>query len=234
MTQVRLISTLQADDVKAALRGLAPKVQERVVKKGMRRGMKPMQEALRQAWRSANYRGKDTHRRAIAAATLTDARRSGRGTEIVGKVGVMYGRKGGATAKGRQRIWHLLEGGFRRFNQGSAYANFSKGSQSDRAGYRKFVTENRKSIMAEGLPKQMRSDALRAMYADARTKFSIYVSERETRKESRSKSQIAMMLGSYRSKMVVRFMLFATMRKVRDEVLEAARAALLGGGRGNR
>lgn len=235
MNQVKVISTLQSDEVRRALRGLAPKVQERILKKGMRRGMQPMRDALRQAWRAANYRGKDTHRKAIASATLIDARRTGRGTEIQGRVGVMYGRKGGAAAKGRQKIWHLLEKGFSRFDNRSAYTNYSAAARSDRDGYRKFVKDNRAAIMSEGLPKQMRSDALRAMYADARTKFSIFTGERASRKTERAKSGRARMPGAFISYKVMVRKWRETMMRVREEIIDAAREALREGGRrGNR
>lgn len=171
MTQVRIISTLQADDVKAALRGLAPKVQERVLRKGMRKGLKPLQDALRAGWRSAPYRGRPTHRRAIAAATQVDVRRAGKPGELQGRVGVMYGRKGGARAAGRQRVWHLLENGHR---------------------------------LMSG------------------------------RRSEKSRKVVGFVAGAFRSQKIVRSMIGSTMRRVRDEVLDAARAALRGGGRGNR
>lgn len=234
MTAVKVTSTLRADDVKRALRGLPAKVQERVLRKGMRRGMKPMQDALRRAWTAAPYKGKPTHRKAIAAATLVDARRSGRGTEIVGRTGVMYGRKGGARAKGRQRVWHLLENGFRRFVGSNAYRPYSAAASADRDGYRKFVRENRKSIMSEGLPKGMRSDALRAMHADARTKFQAYTGERESRRKQRRSSSATVVQGSHRSMIVVRSRMRETLQRVREEIIAAARDALRGVRRGNR
>lgn len=226
MNDVRVISTLQSDQVQKVLRNLPSRVQQRVLRKGMRRGMKPMQDALRRAWRSANYRGKPTHRQAIAAATLVDARRSGRGTEIVGRTGVMYGRKGGAAAKGRQRVWHLLENGFRRYASKSAYRRYSPAASAERDGYRKFVAENRKSIMGEKLPKLMRNEALRSMYADARTKFGTFSGERAARAVERKNYTTTVQVGSFRSRSVVRSRMAETMARVRDEIIAAAKEAL--------
>ena len=234
MTRTTIKAELRADEMKRALRGLAPKVQQSVLRKGMRRGLMPLRDRLRTEWRSAFYRGRPTHRRAIAAATQIDVRRAGPASAgaVQGRVGVMYGAKGGATAKGRQRIWHLLEGGFRRYTNRKAYANLSKGVQADRDGYRQFVRANRKAIMAEGLPKLMRADAMRSMYAAARQSFPAFVAERTARAKAREQSSRSFIPGSFRSRGVVRATMKDAMRRVRDEVISAAREALAGGGRG--
>ena len=232
MTPTKIKAELRADDLKAALRGLPARIQQSVLKKGMRRGLTPIRERLRSEWRAAMYRGKPTHRRAIAAATLIDVRRSGRSSvpAVTGKVGVMYGAKGGASAKGRQRIWHLLEGGFRMVNRKS-YANYPAGVRSERDGYRQFIKQNRKSIMSEGLPKPMRAEALRSMYAAARASFPAFISERTRRAKAREVGRV-LIPGSFRSRGVVRAMMVNAMQKVREEVIQAAREALAGGRRG--
>jgi hypothetical protein len=112
---VRMRYTVSDTEVRKALAALPSSLSQRVRKKGMRTALRPVREDLRRIWRSANFRGKPTHRRAIADATKIDVRRRGSGSAavIVGEAGVVYGKKGGARAKGRQRIWHLLEDGFR-------------------------------------------------------------------------------------------------------------------------
>lgn len=106
---------LDAKKVERALAALPPKLNERVRKKAIRKAMNPARKALQQLWRSAPYRGKALHRKAIASATKLDVRRRGRGpaAATMFALGVQYGRKGGAAAKGRQRVWHLLERGFK-------------------------------------------------------------------------------------------------------------------------
>ena len=98
------------------LSALPRNLSESVRKKAIRKAFQPYVKTLRQAWRSAMYRGKDTHRKAIAAATkLASPKRMGSGdtATIRAQMGIQYGYKGGAKARGRQRIYHLLEGGFR-------------------------------------------------------------------------------------------------------------------------
>lgn len=108
---------IKVDDakVRAMLATLSPQVNEQVRKKGARNALGPFLKNLRGLWRSAAFRGKPTHRRAIASATRVDIRRKGSGptAPLQIRMGVQYGRKGGARARGRQRIWHLLENGFR-------------------------------------------------------------------------------------------------------------------------
>jgi hypothetical protein len=102
-------------EVRKALAALPGNLSQRVRKKGMRTALAPVREDLRRIWRSASFRGKPTHRRAIANATRIDVRRRGSGSRaiVVGEAGVVYGKKGGSRAAGMQRVWHLLEDGFR-------------------------------------------------------------------------------------------------------------------------
>jgi len=100
----------------AELRDTLAKLPQRMVtnvrKRGMRKPLTKVRADLRALWRKAKFRGKAPHRKAIAAATRIDIRRV-KGNSIRGIVGVQYGKKGGARASGRQRIYHLLESGFK-------------------------------------------------------------------------------------------------------------------------
>lgn len=233
---VKITTELHADELRRVLKNLPPRVQQSVLRKGMRRGLKPLQDALRAEWAAANYRGKPRHRRAIVSAHRTDVRRRGAGNSarVMGRVGVMYGMKGGAAARGRQRVWHLLESGFRRFLNRSAYSNYSIAVRPERDAYRQFIKHNRSSIMAEGLPKQMRREALQQMYAAARVQFGGFSTEREVRRTVRRKSGLSVVVGSNRSKKVVSSRMKDTLRRVRDEIIAAAKAALRRSPYGNR
>lgn len=108
---------MRVDDarLRKVLADLSPTMNERVRKTGSRRAFAPYLKTLKNLWRSESFRGRPLHRRAIASATKVDIRRrgSGPGAPLQMRMGVQYGRKGGAAAKGRQRVWHLLENGFR-------------------------------------------------------------------------------------------------------------------------
>jgi len=108
---------MRVDDAKLrkVLAELSPRMNERVRKTGARRAFAPYLKTLKNLWRSASFRGRPLHRRAIASATKVDIRRKGSTADaaLQMRMGVQYGRKGGAAAKGRQRVWHLLENGFR-------------------------------------------------------------------------------------------------------------------------
>lgn len=104
--------------LQAALAKLPARLNENVRKRAARKVFKPAAIALAQRWLTANFRGPGAkHRLAIAAAHEVDVRRSGPGPQapIRVKVGVRYGRKAkaSATTKGRQKVFHLLESGFR-------------------------------------------------------------------------------------------------------------------------
>lgn len=241
-TQTTITTTLQADDLKAALKRLPANVQQSVLRKGMRRGLKPMEKALQDEWRRARYKGRPLHRYAISFATQSDARRRGSGmtAPIVGRVGVRYGGKGGALAKGRQKIWHLLEAGFARYPRKSgAYKNFSPEVAAERVAYGAAVKAGRTDIFKQKLPKGKKKEAMRAMYAGLREQFPAFVAERQARADSRSKvraiaANMVVKAGAWISKKTVRRMMSQTLQAVRSETLAAAAAALKGGRRGNR
>jgi len=123
--------TVDSAEVRKTMAQLPMKLNESVRKKAIRKVFQPAVKELRQIWRSAPYRGKPIHRRAISSATklLPPKRTAGPGSPISIVVGVQYGRKGGSRAKGRQRIWHLLENGFKHKASGK-FVSGSKRSHS--------------------------------------------------------------------------------------------------------
>jgi hypothetical protein len=108
---------IRVDDerLRQVLAGLSTQMNEKVRKQGARRALTPYLKTLRGLWRAAAFRGKPTHRTAISRATRFDIRRKGSGPSapLAIRMGVQYGKKGGTLAKGRQRVWHLLENGFK-------------------------------------------------------------------------------------------------------------------------
>ncbi len=105
--------TVEDRDVMRTLRALPPKLNEQVRKKSIRAAAKPYIAKLKAAWRAERFGGKGKVRRAIASTTKLDGpKRRGGGNlaPLTFGIGVDYAGKSG---KGRQRIWHLLESGFR-------------------------------------------------------------------------------------------------------------------------
>ena len=107
--------TVDDKALRETLARLPDRLNERARKNGARRALAPFAKSLGRIWASSRYRGKATHRKAIQAAAQMDVRRLGGGplAPLRSQVGIRYGSKGGARAKGRQRVWHLLEAGFR-------------------------------------------------------------------------------------------------------------------------
>lgn len=133
-TNVRFV----VDDrlVREALAKLPARLNERARKNGIRRAVAPHVRALKSIARSAPGKGKKLHRRAIASATKFDVRRSGAGptAPLIARIGVQYGHRGGARARGRQRIFHLLEGGFRHYGRSRRYVNHGKSGRLQGGG----------------------------------------------------------------------------------------------------
>lgn len=180
--------TVDSSSARNALAGLGRQLGERVRKKAIRNALQPVRDDLRKLWKSALFRGKAPHRRAIASATQYDVRR-GRGGTIIAEVGVKYGRAGGKSAKGRQRIWHLLEHGFRHAGSGSsnAYSNVSMELRRSRDERTAWVRAQRKSIferMRGGSfqAKTERRNAMKAMYAQARERWAELASYQDKRR----------------------------------------------------
>jgi hypothetical protein len=113
--------TVDSSSARAVLKGLPRKLSESIRKKAIRAALQPYVKSLRAKWLSAPYRGKNTHRKAIAAATkLASPKRMGSGdtATIRAAIGIQYGTKGGRKADGRQRVYHLLEQGFNHHGAG--------------------------------------------------------------------------------------------------------------------
>ena len=112
---------VESAEAQAALNGLPRLMSESIRKKAIRAALQPYVKSLRAKWLAAPYRGKNTHRKAIAAATkLASPKRMGNGDTAVIRcaLGVQDGSKGGGKARGRQRVYHLLEQGFNHHGAG--------------------------------------------------------------------------------------------------------------------
>jgi hypothetical protein len=148
--------TVDSAQVRKVMASLPMKLNESVRKKSIRKVFQPAVKELRQLWKSASYRGKPLHRRAIASATklLPPKRTAGPGSPIRIELGVQYGRKGGSRAKGRQRVWHLLENGFKH-----------KGSGNFIAGSKRSITwaSGRVQSLGEALQKEILKQAAIAL-----------------------------------------------------------------------
>jgi len=228
-TQVTLKTQFRDGNVRAALASLGPKVAQNVIKRSMRKALDPVRSALRETWVAAGYRGKPLHRRAIDKATRIDVRRAGGGTSagITGRVGVMYGKGGGAGAGGRQKIWHLLEGGFRHYAKGSkAYANFSKDAKVEQDNYKAIIKANRPAAMKA--PKTERAGRMRAVFAAARDAAPSFVAERSARAVARKTATAKQIPGAFRSRAVASRMLPEVTKNLRDYILQACKEALRG------
>jgi len=227
-TNVTMTSQLDAKELRAALKGLPPKVQQSVLKSGMRKALAPLRDELRKEWKAARFKGTGVFRKAIASATTVDVRRKGSGVTapIVASVGVKYGYM---LAGGKQKVWHLLEAGFSRYPKGEnatkAYANYV--NKDERNGYKAFVKANR-SVIFKTVKKADRNDALRMMYYDASAKFPTYVQERNARADRRKTAARTKVFGRWISKAVVQRSLRAYMERVRNACLAAAAQALGG------
>lgn len=116
MSQVRF--SVDDSEVRKVLGQLAPRIGETLRKAGIRAGTRPYVRSLQQVWRSARYEGRGATRKAIAATIKLDGpkrRGAGPAAPLSFQIGVDYGAKRGG---GRQRVWHLLEHGFRHVRAG--------------------------------------------------------------------------------------------------------------------
>lgn len=113
MKTVPVKVTVDSKAAQAALAKLPSSLRATIQKRVMRRELAVLRDKLKSAWRNTRTHRRGTHLRAIAAATQSDARRIKDGI-IRGQVGVSYKAR-----KGKQRIWHLLEHGFRHGGRGS-------------------------------------------------------------------------------------------------------------------
>lgn len=100
-------------EVVRILRSLSPKLNEQVRRKAIRSATRPYINELKSAWRAAQFNGDGSTRKAISATTkLAGPKRrgSGPGAPLWFEIGVDYAGKRG---KERQKVWHLMEHGFR-------------------------------------------------------------------------------------------------------------------------
>ena len=113
--------------VMRALGQLSDQLNEKARRVGIRRALRPFVAELRSITGTGPYRGKNTHRKAMAAATgiVIKRRGSGHTAPLVVQLGVRYGKRGGANARGRQRVFHLLEGGFKHFGSSQRYTSMA-------------------------------------------------------------------------------------------------------------
>jgi hypothetical protein len=107
--------------VATALGRLTAELNEKARRTGIRRALRPFVAELRNVVGNGPYRGKKLHRKAMASATGIVIKRGGAGPQakLIAQLGVRYGKKGGTVARGRQRIFHLLEQGYRHGGRGS-------------------------------------------------------------------------------------------------------------------
>jgi len=227
-------------EVRKVLSSLPRNVAQRVQKKGMRTALQPVRDNLRQLWRNAQFRGKPPHRKAIASATKIDVRRYGSGPRavIAGEVGVVYGRKGGVGAKGRQKVWHILEHGYRHFG-GAGGINFARSSaaKAEAEGRRAFINAERNRVFQQFKGnsfenRKQRGEAIRAVFAEARRRFAAYAADLEARriviKNLRSAGTGRQMPGRKLSTTYIRRNMRRILNAISQQTLLEARAALRG------
>lgn len=193
MTSTRLSLTLDSKELRKILEALPKNVSEAVRKRVGRRVAKPFADNLAGKWLTAKFRGPDAkHRMAIAAATEVDVRRVGASADSVirTRIGVRYGSgaKAAGFAKGRQKVWHLLEAGFRHYGKGSAaYRSAGPEIQAQAKARRAFVRAEADKLWQQ-IPgrgrrdRTARADGFRRIYAAAREAFpqwSAYANQRK-------------------------------------------------------
>ena len=107
---------IDTNEVTRTLARLSPMLNEAVRKKAIRKGFKPFVGNLKAVLMNAPYirSGKNTHRKAIGAATRVSSpkRMAGPGSSIRAELGVQLGKKGGARAGGKQFVFPWTENGF--------------------------------------------------------------------------------------------------------------------------
>lgn len=141
--------------LKEALSKLPEKVSESVRKKGIRKGANPFVKDLRKLWRSAKYKGRRPHRRAIGHAIVLDGpKRAGKGPSapLRFSIGVDYASK---RAQKKQRIYHLLESGFRHVGSKSKIRGAKRSLKWSRSNQKKLARSIQEQILIaarEALP----------------------------------------------------------------------------------
>lgn len=144
-TTTRTTVTVKKGDLEALFARLPKNIVEALEKRAFRAGLKPVQEKLRTAWLATPGR-KGKKRKAIALSTIVDVRR-GMGGLVTGKVGVDYKFK--ASGKAHQRIWHLLEAGFRHYGSSPLYMGAGDASKAASKARKVFVRDHLDRINAD-------------------------------------------------------------------------------------
>lgn len=230
--------TVNDRELRRTLERLPERLNERARKNGARRALAPYVKQIAAIWAAAPYEGKPVHRKAIAAATKLDVRRVGSGptAPLRARIGVQYGRKGGARAKGRQRVYHLLELGFRHYGRGSSFYNTTPAHLiQQRDARREFVKQERDRVWRENpgntrQARQARSGAMFAVYGQAREQFKELTEFTYAKKDAlkAARGGARMIPGAMRSyRWAVRALPIA-MRRMAEETLAEAKK-LLGG-----
>ena len=230
--------TVDDKALRETLAKLPERLNERARKNGARRALAPFAKSLGRIWASSRYRGKATHRKAIQAAAQMDVRRMGGGplAPLRSQVGIRYGSKGGARAKGRQRVYHLLELGFRHYGRGSSFYNTTPAHLiQQRDARREFVKQERDRVWRENpgntrQARQARSGAMFAVYGQAREQFKELTEFTYAKKDAikAARGGARMIPGAMRSyRWAVRALPIA-MRRMAEETLAEAKK-LLGG-----
>lgn len=228
---MKTMISVRVDDaeVRRALKALPEKARQSAQRKGMRAALTPVRDALRSAWSAQPRRRTGKHTEAIVKATVTDARR-GRGGTVVGKVGVNY-KLGGTRSK--QRIWHLLEAGFRHFGSSKAYAPRSRTVRAQAEARQKLYREAFNAAVKTNPgrsrnAKQAQWAALRAVTARAKQLFP-ELAATETQRRTGNKIRRAFagrVAGLGISRRIGRAMLNQAMRDMAGHTLAAIKAGL--------
>jgi hypothetical protein len=198
MSSLRLDIRVDSEELRKTLEALPRNVSEAVRKRVSRRVTKPYVADLAAAWLRTQFKGPDAkHRIAIAAAMESDVRRQGSGDSatIRTRIGVKYGTgaKAASVAKGRQKVWHLLEYGFRHYGSGSAaYVSAGPELLAQQKQQRAFVRTQAdalwKQIPGRGRrDKQARREGFQRIFAAARAAFPELTQYKQGRKETMAK-----------------------------------------------
>lgn len=237
MSTTAMRVTVDDKALRAMLAKLPEKLNEQARKKGARKALRPFVKQLANIWRAATYRGKPTHRKAIASAAQLDVRRMGGGptAPIRSQIGIRYGTKGGAKAKGRQRVYHLLELGYRHYGKGSKfYSSTPAHLVQQRDSRREFVKLRRTEIFKANpgnsiASRRARSGAMYAMYGEARAMFpDLHDYTSRKKNEMRKAGSAKTIPGAFRSLRWAQASIQSAMDALASETMREARKLLEG------
>lgn len=144
--------TVDTKEVRDTLRRLSPRLNEAVRKKSIRKAAKPFTAALKALWINAPYRGKNPHRKAIAAATkISSPKRTagGQSAPIRAEIGVVLGKKGGARAGGMQYVYPWLENGFNHKGSGKFIPGSHRSDTWGKSSVNAFMQSIAREVLTE-------------------------------------------------------------------------------------